>query len=586
MKRVWNLILTLFMIATLFSPTALASNAVSAKATSSQMTLDGQPLQIPGFNIKGNNYFKLRHLANALSGTSSQFDVIWNGEKNAVEIITEKPYTPLGADDVIPINDRNRTIHRSAYPTKSDIYIDGKLVDITAYNIENSNYFRLRDLGELIPYDVDYDAATDHIILSSRTADKAYRAEKAFTSFNNMVHTAYPRWSHPVTSHLIDNNDGTLSVLRVNEHMTIETYNSEFELIAHKEISRELPLFGGFYSGESYHYIAYGQENREEDDDKEVIRLVRYDKDFNRIDSVSINGGESYTTVPFQAGSGRIAEHDNTLVFHTARLRYATEDGLNHQSQLTIIVDTATMTVKNYLGRFQANHVSHSFDQYALFDDDLHVLLDHGDAYPRSIVLSKEDNDSYNETTYITVDMFDIPGEIGANVTGVSIGGFEMSDSSYIVAMNTIDHSKVSEYTHFSMIGLDVDQRDIILAIVPKHDLNDSAVKQITLASYVDTDKLASIPKLVKINDDKFIVLWQEFDMLGEDMERKIGDLKYVYIDHEGTIIGDIQTRNQFMLSNTQPIVVDNKIIWFVDDHSFSDVDVNSQSRMFYKISF
>ncbi|HBS44626.1 MAG TPA: hypothetical protein DEA91_09550, partial [Paenibacillus sp.] len=99
-------------------------------------------------------------------------------------------------------------------------------------------------------------------------------------------------------------------------------------------------------------------------------------------------------------------------------------------------MNTQTMTVTNDLGRFQKNHVSHSFDQYVLFDGAAHVLVDHGDAYPRSIVLNKGNGTSYNE-----VDLFNIPGKIGANTTGVSIGGFEMSSANYIVAMNTIDHS-------------------------------------------------------------------------------------------------------------------------------------------------
>jgi hypothetical protein len=37
------------------------------------------------------------------------------------------------------------------------------------------------------------------------------------------------------------------------------------------------------------------------------------------------------------------------------------------------------MCVLNDMGRFQSNHVSHSFDQNVQFDGSDHVLVDHGD---------------------------------------------------------------------------------------------------------------------------------------------------------------------------------------------------------------
>ena len=212
-------------------------------------------------------------------------------------------------------------------------------------------------------------------------------------------------------------------------------------------------MFGGFYSGQKYNYIAFGQSKREEKDEKEVIRIVRYDKDFNRIDNVSIKGGESFTIEPFDAGCGRMAEYDDTLVFHTSRLRYTTKNGLNHQSQLTIIVNTSRMRVKNYLGEFQSNHVSHSFDQYVLFDGNCHVLIDHGDA-------------------------------------------------------------------------------------------------------------------------NRLTVIWQEFERNSQNRFMR-GDLKYVLIDESGNPISEIQTVKNFVLSRCQPIVIDNKIVWYTNENGM---------RFFYSI--
>ncbi|RUT45348.1 hypothetical protein EJP82_15415 [Paenibacillus anaericanus] len=558
MKKMFSLLLILLLITPVLGSTTYASNTVNAKVTESSTYFNGEQKSLNGFNISNNNYFRLRDLAEYFTGTTSQFDISWNKENNAIEIITGQAYTPEETDGG---NYYSRNRNYSASLSTSKVLVNGQLQLITAYNIDGNNYFQLRDLASKIPFDIEYDNESNRISLFSQTSDHTYRVKTAFEAKNNEESSYFPRWKSTVASYLVNNNDGTVSVIEANEDVTIETYNEQYELSGNKSIPYELPLFGGFYSGEKYNYIAFGQDNREEDDNKEVIRIVRYDKSFNRIDSVSIKGGESYTVEPFDAGAGRMAEAGDTLVFHTSRTRYTTEDKLNHQSQLTIIVNTKTMTVTNDMGKFQENHVSHSFDQYVLFDGSNHVLVDHGDAYPRSIVLNKANGTSYSE-----VDLFDIPGKIGANTTGVSIGGFEMSAANYIVAMNTIDHSLVKEYTSYEMVGLEKDQRDIILNVLPK---TSTAVNHITLAKYVGTNLIASIPKLVKISDNKMMVLWQEFDK-----DNHPGDLKYVLIDGNGKAIGDIQTKD-FVLSECSPIISGNKIIWYTNSNG---------NRLFYSI--
>lgn len=563
MKKMVSVLLFLLLVVPLAGTNAYAaSSTVKAKVTESRTYLDGERQELNGFNIMNNNYFRLRDLAEYFSGTPSQFNITWNQANQAVEIITGQAYTP----------DQNTSSkyyssHRNYSATLSGakVLVDGQLQSIRAYNIDNNNYVQLRDLAAKIPFDIEYDAEADRISLFSKTPDHAYRVKTGEKAESNAVSSYFPRWRSTVSSYLVNNSDGSVSVIEASTKVKIDTYNEKYELTGQKSIPLELPIFGGFYSGEKYNYIAFGQENREENDSKEVIRIVRYDKSFNRVDSVSIKGGESFTVEPFDAAAGRMAEYGDTLVFHTSRTRYTTEDKLNHQSQLTLIVNTKTMTVTNDLGRFQKNHVSHSFDQYVLFDGTSHVLVDHGDAYPRSIVLQKGDGARYNE-----VDLFEIPGKIGANTTGVSIGGFEMSSANYIVAFNTIDHSLVKEYTSYEMVGLDVDQRDIVLSVLPKANLSGPSVNHITLAKYVGTSLIASIPKLVKITDDKMMVLWQEFDK-----EHHPGDLKYVLIDGEGKATDDVQTIKHFALSECSPIVSGDKIVWYTN---------SKDSRLFYTI--
>ncbi|OXM15653.1 hypothetical protein [Paenibacillus herberti] len=560
MKRMmFSLLLIVVMFAPMLSGTTYADNTVKATVTESSTYFNGEEKEVYGFNIAGSNYYRLRDVAKNFSGTTSQFDASWNNKSNAIEITTGRPYTPEPEENSVYYSP-SRTY--TAKISTSKIRVDGQPRLITAYNIDGNNYFQLRDLADLVPFELEYDIQSNKISMSSQTPDNAFRVKTVTEAKSNAATSYFPRWKSTVKSYLVENKDGTFSVIDVDKEVVIETYNNKFEWIANKSIPNELPLFGGFFSGEQYNYIAFGQENREEDNNKEVIRIVRYDKSFNRIDSVSIKGGESYTVEPFDAGSGRMAENGNTLVFHTSRTRYTSDDGLNHQSQLTIIVNTSSMTVTNDLGKFQKNHVSHSFDQYVLFDGNNHVLVDHGDAYPRSIVMNKGDGTNYSE-----VDLFNIPGKIGANATGVSIGGFEMSQNNYIVAMNTIDHSRVRDYTSYEMVGLEKDQRDIILRVLPKAS---SAVNEIILAKYVGSDFIASIPTLVKITDNKMIVLWQEFDK-----NNNPGDLKYVLIDGNGNATGDMQTIKNFVLSECKPIISGDKMVWYTNSNG---------SRVFYSI--
>lgn len=452
---------------------------------------------------------------------------------------------------------------------------------VEVYSIDGNNYFKLRDLKDIVSFELDWNNEKREISIVPSLPENAYRVETG-TALNrdNNLNVNFKRWKDQLSSYILDNGDGTISILETNNLsndfedniVTIDTYNKDSDLIGSKSIEFELPLFGGFFEGEKNNYLVFGQNNIEENNGKEVIRIVKYDKDFNRISSASIRGGESFTTKPFDAGCGRMDEYENILILHTSRERYTTEDGENHQSQLTIALDTSTMKILNNMGRFQNNHVSHSFDQYILFDNGKPIYIDHGDAYPRSVVLNygKLDGNSIEYKKYNQVDLFQIPGESGANATGVSIGGFEISDKNHIVAMNTVDHSLVKKYTSYELIGLDYDQRDIVLSVNPRGNKESVNVKHITVENYIGTEKNGSIPQLVKISDSKLMVLWQEYSKDNKQM-----NLKYGLIDGEGNLLGEVKEIKDFVLSECKPIVFENNIVWYTNKQG---------ERIIYKI--
>lgn len=130
-----------------------------------RLTVDGEAHSLIAYEIHDNNYFKLRDVANLLKGTDAQFDVIWNEEKGAIELLsgiaysTEEPLTetayqnPVAIENFVPI------------------FKDGAQVLLKAYEIRDNNYFKLRDLAAAMDFGVNWIEATQTIEIDT---DGAY----------------------------------------------------------------------------------------------------------------------------------------------------------------------------------------------------------------------------------------------------------------------------------------------------------------------------------------------------------------------------------------------------------------------------
>ena len=369
------------------------------------------------------------------------------------------------------------------------------------------------------------------------------------------------RWAWGIESYIYDNGDGTFCVVDVYDgKVYIDTYDKT--TLAFKKfncVNFLLEKFGGFYCGEKYNYIVYGRDNPTLNKDVTTYALVKYDKQTWQIKGITELKNND-TGVPCNNGVVRMAEYGDNLYIRTSHKMYN-----GHQSSASFVVNTATMEGQYY--RQDSTYVSHSFNQYIKTDGDDLVFVDHGDAAPRSVILRSLTNGAKTgDFTGLTVDanLFDIPGDSGANCTGVTVGGFEMSDTNYLSVINAIDHSKVSLYTNFQMIGLDKDERDVVVLVSAKGNADDDKVKQIYLTDYVDKGKCGSTPYLVKIDGGLFMVLWQEFEYSVNNMVDK--GLKYAYIDENGKLIGDIRDFEGGVLSSDcQPVVMNNKVMWFVN---------------------
>lgn len=369
-------------------------------------------------------------------------------------------------------------------------------------------------------------------------------------------------WSHPMESFLSAENDSLMRFQPVNDGSgySVEYYDSNLKLISTVKVPQELPLFGCFYSGSDGYYIVSGQKNPDESSGVEVFRITKYDKSWNRIISDGIFG--SNTTIPFDAGSCRVAEYGNYLLIRTSHQMYKTSDGLNHQANVMIQYEKSG-TITDYCTELDDSlrgYVSHSFNQFVLIDNDKLVSLDHGDAFPRSLVMTeypgkvssgKIGGDYFNPC--VETDLITFQGDLGDNYTGATVGGFEYSSSSYLAAGNI-----ESKKTDNSIWG-DKNTRNVFVTSVSK---TDGSITNNLITVYNEGEESASTPQLVKISPDRFFLLWST-KKTASGLRSFTGKVYYAVLDGEGKVISDIASIDAH-LSDCKPVLYNGKLIWYI----------------------
>ncbi len=137
---------------------------LKAVPTASKVLVNGKPISFDAYTIDGNNYFKLRDLAKAVSGTQKQFDVAWDGEKKTINLISNKIYSAVGGE-LTPGDGKEKTPVLNA----SLILKDGVEVPLNAYTINGNNYFKLRDIAQAFNIGITWDGTTNTIGIDTST---------------------------------------------------------------------------------------------------------------------------------------------------------------------------------------------------------------------------------------------------------------------------------------------------------------------------------------------------------------------------------------------------------------------------------
>ena len=395
---------------------------------------------------------------------------------------------------------------------------------------------------------MDSDTKGSATILSGRATDNA--------SDNH-----YNTWSSVTNSYLVQNSDGTLTRLEnTSSGIVVENYSADGKkLISQRTISKELNLFGGFYSGKDYNYLVFGQNNTAESDSKEVVRVVKYTKSWSKVNSCSISGVN--TTKPFSAGSLRMEEAGGKLYIYTCHEMYADSDGINHQANMLFTIDESSMSLTDSMydvSNLTDGYVSHSFNQFIKADESGKYIyrVDHSESSNYTM------NGSYLSVNGITLTKYKADGKSTAvnvsipvkfdmnksNYTGASIGGFELGSGNCLIA-------------YAKDVSSNCKTRNVYISVT---DELFNGTQNIALTNYGTSSKVTCrTPQLIKINDNLFLVMWEEYNNSTGKTATKT-----MTVDSNGKTVTKAISHS-FELSDCQPVVCsDGMVKWYVTNNS------------------
>lgn len=136
--------------------------AAAATPTADSLYADGKRQTPSIYKIDSSNYFKVRDVAAILNGTEKQFSVGFDNATHSVTLTSGEAYQATGKE-LVP-NQGSSAV--TALASDNSIIVNGEKLDLKAYKINGSNYFKLRDLGKALDFFVGYDASQKSVIVS------------------------------------------------------------------------------------------------------------------------------------------------------------------------------------------------------------------------------------------------------------------------------------------------------------------------------------------------------------------------------------------------------------------------------------
>lgn len=137
-------------------------NSLTAAPSTATISINGKEYELAGYNVNNSNYYKIRDIAMLMRSTSARFNVEWDPALNGISILTGIKYEIIGGELE---NETHNSLEITE--TTSPIYIDGEPADITAYTINGSTYFKIRDIADAAGFRIDWNNELQTIVITT-----------------------------------------------------------------------------------------------------------------------------------------------------------------------------------------------------------------------------------------------------------------------------------------------------------------------------------------------------------------------------------------------------------------------------------
>jgi len=366
------------------------------------------------------------------------------------------------------------------------------------------------------------------------------------------------------------NEDGSVTVCSSDEGSKttyIYEYSMNLELQKIFSIPNELSQLGAFTKDtDGNYYFFYGVETTNQN--SENMAMVKYDKNGDKTKLFKLKAKSNGRVdmdgikIPFKAGTCRLELSGSMLAVYFAREMFS-----GHQASFGFVLDKDTFTridigaVTNPSNgkSLEMPYVSHSFNQFILPVEGGFVFADHGDAYPRCFSFSHFQKNG----GLVRLQAFNFPGTIGQNVTYAEMGGLAKTSKGYIFA---------------GAYGKDINTARNVFILT--FDANFTRCgNPVYLTSYTKEDGHAGHPKIVGLDNGRYLILWEEFrfstqaaNLVGQD-PTGYQTTYMTTIDENGKALSEIQELKGIRLNMNDVFRYNpknGKVYWAINNNSKS----------------
>jgi len=159
--KIKNMIAIAFLIVMIVPCNLYASSDITmAIPNNIKVIINEKTYTFEAYNIMDYNYVKLRDIAVILNNTEACFSVNWDEENKAISLFSGKPYIVIGSE----LSNSNSE-SKNATLNNAKIIVNDEFIETESYIINDNSYFRLRDIGEIIGFEVDWDSNSNTIVI-------------------------------------------------------------------------------------------------------------------------------------------------------------------------------------------------------------------------------------------------------------------------------------------------------------------------------------------------------------------------------------------------------------------------------------